>query len=227
MNRKNRANRKNGGRRRRQNKVTEVVLSRRDPSYPPQNNTKPLCTRVLRYINSGTANGVPITRRCLLNAVMTGVNGSTTAVCVYEAVRVERISMYYAPAANFGVLADELILSWTGDRSPDTRFSDRGTISHPACIKSRPPKFSLAGMWSNVVADLDEPLCYVTMPQFAIIDVQLTFCIGDAGTKTCVIVDPGLSGVIYSALDNAIVAGTVGGEALRPDSLTYANMTTP
>jgi len=222
----NRTKRKQG-RNKRRNRVTEVVLSRRDPSYPPQNNVKPQCSRVMRYVATALVNGVPITRRCLINTILTGVNGTTTAVCIYEAVRLKRISMYYAPSAQFGLAADEMILSWTGDRAPDTRFSDRGTVTHPACIKSRPPKFSLAGMWSNVSADLDEPLCYITMPSLSIIDIELTFVIGDAATKTCVIVDPGLSGVIYSALDNAIVAGSVGGEVMRPDSLTYANMTTP
>jgi len=227
MNRKRNTKRKNGRRNKPRNRVTEVVLSRRDPSYPPQNNVKPFCTRTLRYIANSAANGVPVTRRCLLNTVLTGVSGTTTAVNIYEAVRLERVSMYFVTSSGFGTLAEELIISWTGDRSPDSRFSDRGTLSHPACIKTRPPRGSLASFWSNVTADMDEPLFYVTMPQYAIIDLTLTFCIGDAGTKTCVVVDPGLSGVIYSALDNAIVAGTVGGEVLRPDSLTYANMTTP
>jgi hypothetical protein len=161
--------------------------------------------------------------------VLAGTNGSTTAVNVYEAVKLEFIALYFAPSSadGLGNSASELLLTWTGDRGPDTRFSDRGTISHPACIKERPPVDSLAGFWSTIFSDMDEPLLYISTPANTVIDIHVSMCIGDGAGKTCVIVDPTISGIVYTALDNAIVAGTVGVELCRPDSLTYANMTTP
>jgi hypothetical protein len=165
-----------------------------------------------------------------MNLVLSVVAGSTNAVCMYEAVKLNRVSMYWCPdpSDGFGAAANELVLTWNGDRSPDTRLADRGTVSHPACIKSRPPPHSLADKWSNLVADLDEPLFYFRMGnEIGIIDIELTLCIGDGATKTCVVVAPAFTGVGYAALDNAIVAGTVGTELFQPDSLTYVNMTTP
>jgi hypothetical protein len=35
------------------------------------------------------------------------------------------------------------------------------------------------------------------------------------------------TGVMYASLNNAIAAGTVGADTLRPDSLSWADMTTP
>jgi hypothetical protein len=226
MNRRNNTRRKRRGRKRPRNRVTEVVLSRRDPSFPPQNNVKPSTTRSFRFFVTGQVTASPVTRRCLLNLVLAGTSGSTTAVNVYEAVRLDRINMYFV-GSGLGGAADELVLSWTGDRAPDTRYSDRGSSAHPACIKCRPPQKSLAGFWSTVFADMDEPLCYITAPTGTVVDIQVAMVIGDAATKTCVILNPGLSGIVYCALDNAIVAGTVGAELMTPDSLTYANMTTP
>lgn len=212
-------------------RAQQVVLSRRDPSFPPQNNVKPLCSRVLRFVGAGTGMvDYPVTRRCLLNLVLSVVTGSTNAVCVYEAVRLNRVSMYWCPdpTEGFGSAANELVLTWTGDRAPDTRISDRGTLTHPAVIKSRPPRNSLADKWSNVGADLDEALFYFRMgTEIGIIDVDLTLCIGDGTTKTCVVVAPAFTGIGIAALDNAIVAGTVGTELFQADSLTYVNMTTP
>jgi len=138
--------------------------------------------------------------------------------------------MYHVPSSttNFGAVSEELILTWRGERSPDTRISDRGTLSHPACIKSRPPKESLSAFWITNQSNLDTVLFSLTMPQFAIIDMSLIFTIGDSTTRSCTLQAVGtVTGIAYAALNNAISAGTVGADSLRPDSLTFADMNTP
>lgn len=229
MQKRGKRNRRGGKRNTR--KAIVVVNSRRDPSFPPQNKSKPYCTRVIRYVGQGSSNAVyPVTRRCLLNTVLAVVNGSTAATNVYESVRLDRVCMWNVPDAadGFGITTEELVLTWTGDRAPDLRLSDRGTLSHPACIKSRPPAGSLAGFWSTVNGDLDETLfTYSTTGTPTVIDIHLTLCIGDGATKTCVIAAAAVTGIAYAALDNAVPAGTVGSDLFRPDSLTWADMTTP
>lgn len=225
----NRTNRSRKNTRRGRNRPTQVVLSRRDPSFPPAIKSKPIINRTLRYQNATALTEVAITRRCLLNLVLAGTNASTTAVNVYEAVRLDRIHMYFSPSSSdgFGGVTSEISLTWGGDRGPDVRTTDRGTISHPACIKQKPPPFSLGGFWSTIFGDMDETLFLISAPINTIVDLHLSMCMGDGAGKTCVIVDPALSGIIYCALDNAIPAGTVGNEFLRPDALTFADMTTP
>lgn len=225
---KSRVNRRVRGRR--NNKVVRVVQSRHDPSFPPQNNTKPICSRNLRYVASQGVTGVDVTARCLLNLVLATSTATTLAINVYESVRIQHVSMYHVPSstASFGAVTEELILNWRGERSPDTRISDRGTLSHPACIKSRPPRESLAAFWITNQSNLDTVLFNITSPQFSIIDVSLAFTIGDGTTRSVTLNGAGtVTGIAYAALDNAIAAGTVGADFLRPDSLTWADMTTP
>jgi hypothetical protein len=142
--RNNTRSKRNGRARRISRQPVRVIQSRHDPSFPPQNKAKPMCGRTLRYIANASLTDVDITGRCLLNLVLATNTATTLAINVYEAIRINRVSLYSVPSstANFGVTADELILNWRGERSPDTRYSDRGTISHPACIKAKPPKDS-------------------------------------------------------------------------------------
>lgn len=66
------------------------------------------------------------------------------------------------------------------------------------------------------------------MPQFSIIDVSLSFVIGDGTTRSVTLNGAATTtGIQYAALNNAISAGTIGADSLRPDSLTWADMTTP
>lgn len=230
MRRRNRNNNKrNNNRRGRRRGPTQVIMSRRDPSFPSSVKAKPIYNRVLRYQSTDVITDVFITRRCMLNLILTAVSGSTNAVNVHESIRLDRVCIYSAPSSvdGLGNALAEIVLTWGGDRGPDLRITDRGTISHPACIKERPPLTSLAGFWSTIYSDMDEPLFMVTMPSNSVIDLHVSCCIGDGAGKTCVIVDPSLTGVVYPALDNAIPAGTVGGNLMRPDGLRYVTMTTP
>jgi hypothetical protein len=230
MSYRNRKRAKNNTRKRARGRPLRVIQSRLDPSYPPQNNTKPVTNRSMRYIaNAGIANE-DITARCLLNLVLASNTATTLAINVYEAVKINLISLYHVPSstANFGAVTEELILNWRGERSPDVRISDRGTLSHPACIKSRPPKESLSSFWITNQSNLDNVLFNLTMPQFAIIDIALSLTIGDGTTRSVTLSAVGTdTGIVYAALNNAIAAGTVGAESLRPDSLTWANLVTP
>jgi hypothetical protein len=215
---------------RRNRGVIRIIESRKNPSYPPQYNAKPKLTRNIRYLAGSSIANVDITGRCLLNLVLATNTATTTAVNVFEAVKVLNISMYYVPSstANFGSSAEELILNWRGDRSPDTRLSDRGTLNHPSCIKSRPPRDSLAGFWITNLSNIDSVLFNVTVPAGTIIDVGLMMTIGDGVTRSVVLAAVGsTTGIEYMHLDNAIAAGTVGGRTLAPDSLTTQNIATP
>ncbi len=223
-------NKRNNRRRGKGQRVMRIIESRKNPSYPPQNTAKPKCTRSLRYFCSAPIANIDITGRCLLNLVVATNTATTTAVNVYEAVRLLSISMYYVPSSanNFGVAAEELILNWRGERSPDTRLSDRGTLSHPACIKSRPPVDSMAAFWVTNQSNIDNVLFNLSAPLGTIIDLSLCMTIGDGTTRSITLSAVGTTtGIEYMSLDNAIAAGTVGGLNIDPDSLTNQNVATP
>jgi len=219
--------------RRQQNRkrgTIRIIESRRNPSYPPQNNAKPKLTRNLRYICTNVISNIDITGRCLLNLVVATNTATTTAINVYEAVRVLQVNLYFAPSSStgFGITADELILNWRGERSPDTRLTDRGTVSHPSCIKSRPPPESLAAFWVTNQSNIDTVLFNLTCPAYTIIDLSLCMTLGDGVTRSITLSAVGTTtGIEYMSLDNAVAAGTVGGNLIDPDSLTNQTVATP
>jgi hypothetical protein len=138
--------------------------------------------------------------------------------------------MYFVPTSTggFGTVAEELQLNWRGERSPDVRLSDRGTLSHPACIKSRPPKDSLAQFWVTNQSNIDTVLFSISCPATTVLDLQLALTIGDGTTRNVTLTAVGATtGIEYAHLDNAIAAGTVGGRVISPDSLTLATILTP
>ncbi len=228
--RKNVRNTRNNRRNRNKRIVKRTVISRHNPSYPPQNKAKPECTRVLRYYATTAVSSIDITGRCLLNLIIATSTATTTAINVYEAMRITRVSMYFVPSSTggFGNQADELVLNWRGERSPDVRMSDRGTLSHPACVKSVPPPESLAAFWVTNQGNIDSVLFNISCPAATIIDVGLAMTIGDGNTRSVTLAAVGTTtGIEYLHLDNATSAGTVGGRVLAPDSLTTQNVTTP
>lgn len=226
----NRRSNKRSNNRRGRRAVTRVVESRHNPSFPPQNKPKPVCTRSFRYYATSAVTAIDITGRCLLNLVIATNTANTTGINVYEGIRLQRISMYYIPSSvdGLGNQSAELVLNWRGERSPDTRLSDRGSLSHPACIKSVPPKDSLADFWVTNQSNIDTVLFNLSAPANSIIDINLAMVIGDGATRTVTLSGVGSnSGIEYLPLDNAVAAGTVGGRVLAPDSLTTQTVTIP
>lgn len=185
---------------------------------------KPVLTRTIRYeVMSNITTADPITGLCLLNAVLSGVSGSTTAVNLYEGIRVSRIKMFFVTTG----LSSQIELNWRGVRGNDVRISGVGAYSRPASIDSRPPRNTLCGFWINNITTANEQLFSMTCPTGTLIDLTFNYVIGDGATRSCTIVDPGLTGIGYAALDNANTSGTVGNEDIQPVGLTYFNMTTP
>ena len=185
---------------------------------------KPVMTRTIRYETTGALDSSnPITGLCLLNAVLAGVSGSTTAINLYEGVRIRRIKIY---AVSTGLVSD-IQLNWRGVRGDDVRISSVGAYSRPASIDSRPPRNTLCGFWINNITTANEQLFSIDAPSNTLIDLTIDYVVGDGATRSCTIVDPGLTGIGYAALDNANTSGTVGNEEIQPLGLTYFNMTTP
>lgn len=229
-NRKAKRGPRRGSRRKPRGNAIRVIESRRNPSFPGQNNVKPKVQRSFRYYDTAGSANVSVTGRCLLNLVLATNTATTLAVNVYEAVKIDRVCMYFVPSSvdGLGTSSAELTLNWRGDRSPDTRFSDRGTSTHPSCIKARPPFMSLAGYWITNFSQIDQELFELTCPGGTVIDILLTMTIGDGATRSVTLTAAAANtGIGYAHLDNAITAGTVGPRGIAPDSLTLVSILTP
>jgi hypothetical protein len=226
MNRRKRNNNRNRkrGNRNRNNNDNKMSLTRR---VPPPYTAKPRMFKVLRYQASAALVSVPITGRCLLNLVLAGFNTSTVGVRLYEGVRIARIKMWQGGSTS--ELDGEISITWTGDRAPDTRRVANGNDVFNAFLDESPPQDSLCGFWSSGSTAIDNLLCTLSANTAGttLVDLTIEYVIGDGVTNNCTITDPAINGVGYGALDNAIVAGTIGGRLLTPEGLTNFVITTP
>lgn len=196
-------------------------------NFPRTFNINPIWRRTLRY-SSTTANPVDITGRCLLNSILSGISGSTAATNLIESIKVDRLQLYGVIDTS-GDTFNSVAIIWKGERSPDKQIVATGNAIEPAYINSRPPPKSLAGFWvSNNTDDIDQVLFTIDPLQAGtIVDLTFSFTLGNGATRTCVIVNPALTGIGYASLDNATSAGTVGTNSLDIVGLQAFTITTP
>jgi hypothetical protein len=198
-------------------------------SFPQEYKAKPVMSRKLRFFAFAAIAEEEITARCLLNLVLAEVSGNTTAINLYESIRITRVNIWYAPDSNSGLAPStgSVQLTWKGDRGRDDRHEAVGTLSHLAHISTSPPEDSLAAFWVNNFNNLDVNMFVLTLPATSILDLSFDFCIGDGTTRSCTLTASTFTGVSYADLNNAITAGTVGQLTLRPLGLTRAIMSVP
>jgi len=143
---------------------------------------------------------------------------ANSLISVIESIKLTRIDIWGASLSsdiNFSTVS----LEWEDTRGNSKVITDSGTINRPAHIRCKPPRDGTAGMWSNFTTFLNDPLMFLIAPVGSIIDVKVSFCIGNGTTnnasyitRTCV----GGPGLFYLALDNSSAGGTAGTNVYPP-----------
>jgi len=183
--RRSRGGRKKRGGKKNQRSEQGLIRIRQSPLMPPIVKQKPIQSRVIRYVTNSLAANSGYGPRQLINTILWCTNGSSTAYPIIEAVRLRRISMYYAPS-NFDSSPDNFAFRWVNQNLPDNLLSKTGTPFSPAVLKLVPPLNSLAAMWydqANVSFTTPLPFCELTGATGTIIDIDFDYIIGE-GTST-------------------------------------------
>jgi hypothetical protein len=102
-------------------------------------------THKFRFVNAGGTT-VSITRKNLLNLVLTATTATTT-VRLIEAIRLKKVELWTQPTA-LGNAPITVQLEWLGENSPSTVTSDTTMGVRPAHIRSIPPSASSNRWWS-------------------------------------------------------------------------------
>jgi len=124
---------------------------------------------------SGTA--TDITPNSLLGACgVIGTVTNTTARCIFQSVKVNKVTIVTPPAAQGG--AATCAIQWLGiGNSPSRELSDTTvSVANPARVSSAPPTQSLAAF---LQVSSTTTLFTLTAPTGSIIDVHVTAIMGD------------------------------------------------
>jgi len=118
-----------------------------------------------------------ITRSMLLNLV-TMATTTTNQFRVFEAIKLNRVSMWGQPPALAGA-PTSVAVEWVGTNSPSTIHSDSAVGVRPAYLSSRPPPQSSNIWWSiSGMGETDE-LMRLSGPAGTIIDIDVTLRLVD------------------------------------------------
>lgn len=159
------------------------LVLKRNSHFPPDVKQNPIFSRVIRYVATATQTNLSITPLNIIQCCFfTTTNGSTSGILIANAIRIRRISMYFA-ASDFTTTAP-LSFRWKGfQNAPEELITDRGTSTVPACIKVMPPRDSVGGYWYSVDAPTaTSALFEIDCPSGTILDLDFEFTMTDSNT---------------------------------------------
>jgi hypothetical protein len=199
---------KTGGKRKRRGKGFNGSLS----ELPPISNA-PIQMRSMRYagtISTSTDFRVADFTTILLSVV----NGSTTAVKLFQAVLIKSVSVTCLPNsdANSGTFA----FTWYGEREPDNVLTMFYSQGQPSRWTFTPPPESLAGFWITQNTTTTESSVFTLDPDNStvkiILDLNFAYVLADGASGTLTISAPAYTGIAArympgSATDELIPVG--------------------
>jgi len=181
------------------------VKLRNNPKFPRDIHMKPIQRRLIRYFVNAAMNTQSVTPESILASMLAVNSVNTNAVSIFDCIRVVRISLYWVPSGNFDIQGNSLTFRWIDQNLPDELFTDRGTLTEPACLKMIPPRNSILSMWyrSNSPT-LATPMCQISAPAGSIIDIEFENIIleNSSGNPTVYVLtgQPGAYGICYTSI---------------------------
>jgi hypothetical protein len=128
-----------------------------------------------RFQKGSAASGAPIniTRANLLNLMLVG-SGAFSGYRIIAGIKLKRIEIISTFGTGSTTDPVPISLEWLSNYGPSAQSSDTASnVSVNACIKTSPPKQSLASFWSLTGVNESEVLCKLILPQNASHTVDL------------------------------------------------------
>jgi hypothetical protein len=169
-------------------------------------NADPINVRKFRYIYTGSAGTVSITRANIVALWTVGtVNNSAVTSC-FAAARVRSVMVRTAGVTSGGNLTlgySSSSITWVSENAPDSEVSVTGNPDHPGAMKSSPPVGSLASYWSNYnSSDLTTTLFNLSLNPNDIVEVVVEWTPANSTeTLGVTVVNAAVGNFYYLALD--------------------------
>jgi len=146
-------------------------------AMPPQLRADVRTGHTFRFTNINTSPYTwTVNRANMLDLLVMNTSTSTTNYRLIDAIRINRVSIYPIAGAVDSAMTTTT-LAWQSTYGPDTNISVTSTPLWPKCLRTRPPKLSLASFWSQSGSNESDNLFTISIPVGAIIDVQVTLVI--------------------------------------------------
>lgn len=171
------------------------------PNSPPQLQTSIQVDKIFRF-RSSAAGTIALEPNDLLFLLSCSIS-ATQSASLATSVKLKEISMWGPMAAD--LVPVQVSIDWNTNNSG--LFGGRSneivdlsmTASHPAKLRSKPPKDSVCRQWLNASNSLS--MCTFSFPVNCIIDIRVSFMLRDESTtapllSTSTIATVGLFGVI-------------------------------
>jgi hypothetical protein len=137
-------------------------------------------TRTVRYVVNAGSLKLPITRGNLLSSAIFNTAGTTTNYRMFQSVRVTKVEMFSIYTQGTGTLPSTIGIEWISEAGPGWSMDDTSLgSSNPAHIVTRPPKDSMARMWSVTGSNESVVLFTLDVNVNDIIDVSFEFIVQD------------------------------------------------
>jgi len=120
----------------------------------------------LRFQKNAGASGAPInlTRANLLNLMLVG-SGAMLCYRIISGIKLKRFEVISTYGASISSDPVAISLEWLSNYGPSSEISDTASnVSANACLKTSPPKQSLASFWSLTGNNESEVLCKLILP---------------------------------------------------------------
>ncbi len=210
--RRNNRRRPNNHKRNHKGKEGGNEIVRAGPRFPKTIIQKPIQVRSIRYITNMAYTNQQITPTSFLKFMLAVTNGSTTAIQIADCIRISGFSFYYTSSSGFDTSTNILSFSWVGSlNGPDNMMTDRGTVTEPACIKVRTPRWSPIGYFYNINSSEAATVCATfSCPSGTIIDVHYEYVIADGATSTVTLNTAAtFTGIAYLIIFNSGATGLI------------------
>jgi len=172
------------------------------PRLPPKWDATGRFSRKMRFVASTAGTNLAAVSCNDIFAALGGTCTTTNSVltCWFSSFKISQVCVFLPGGATASIIWASPTPGIGPDTEPTTAILTNNTIPH--CIVSKPPSNSMSDRWVNSVETGTTLMFTISVPQGAVIDIQLAFTLSNNFTpQTTTIATGTLGSPYYLALD--------------------------
>jgi len=178
------------------------VLRQIVPKLPPKWDATGRFSRTMRFVAASAGTNLA---QVSCNDVFGALGGTCTTTnsvltCWFSSFKITSVCVFLPGGSTASIIWASPTPGIGPDTEPTTAILTNNTIPH--CIVSRPPSHSMSDRWVNSAEGGTTLMFTISVPQAAVIDVQVSFTLSNNFTPQSVTIATGtLANPYYLALD--------------------------
>jgi hypothetical protein len=172
------------------------------PKLPPKWDATGRFSRKMRFVANTAGTNLALVSANDIFGALGGTCTTTNSVltCWFSSFRISQVCVFLPGGSTASIIWASPTPGIGPDTEPTTAILTNNTIPH--CIVSKPPTHSMSDRWVNSAETGTTLMFTISVPQSAVIDVQLSFTLSNNFTPQSVTIATGvLASPYYLALD--------------------------